>query len=378
MLRSSWSSMIAPVARNRKVATPSTRPTTPESKCPALAIMASSAAPVWPPTSPPSSSTIAPCAASRLNASPATAIATSSIGASEKTVKKAIAAPRLMARSFHHPASAVLNSPPMMRLGLAEWSLPPRHFGRSAIPATRAVAVNFVSSLRHRNSVLQLDEAATRMLQRRLDRKHHARLERKARIFGLIGIARSVREPRRFMTHQPNAVYKEVEVIGTSGFVHHLQPGLVNLGPDRTGLNSPHGSTLCHLDLGQHVFELGIRVALDGHAADITDIAVEIPTGINRHEFPVLPLLRRGGAIEALPRGDQAIFEEKTAIGLLTPQRIDDLLLGHAGAMPLNHGKHAVDDEVCRQPQLAQFIWRLAGAQSLQHQKRIDDLGVRE
>ena len=121
------------------------------------------------------------------------------------------------------------------------------------------------------------------------------------RIFGLIGIARSVREPRRFMTHQADAVYKEVEVIGISGFVHHLQPGLVNLGPDRTGLNSPHGSTLCRLDLGQHVFELGIRFALNGHAANITDIAVVIPTGINRHDFPVLPLLRRWGAIELWP-----------------------------------------------------------------------------
>src|SRR5829696_8206060 len=173
------------------------------------------------------------------------------------------------------------------------------------------------------------------------------------------------------MTHQADAVYKEVEVIGISGFVHHLQPGLVNLGPDRTGPNSPHGSTLCRL-------ELGIRFALNGHAADITDIAVVIPTGINRHDFPVLPLLRRWGAIEALARGDQAIFKDKTAIGLLTPQRIDYLLLGHAGAMPFNHGKHAVDDGVCREPQLAQFIWRLAGAQSLQHEKRIDDFGVRE
>jgi len=39
--------------------------------------------------------------------------------------KKAIAALRLMARSFHHPASAVLNSPPMMRRWTAEWLLPP-------------------------------------------------------------------------------------------------------------------------------------------------------------------------------------------------------------------------------------------------------------
>ena len=136
------------------------------------------------------------------------------------------------------------------------------------------------------------------------------------------------------MIYQADAVYKEVEAVGISGFVHHLQPGLVDLGPDRTGLDSPHGSTLCRLDLGQHVFEFGIRLALNGHAANITDITVVIPPGIDRHDFPVLPLLRRWGTIEALPRGDQAIFEDKTAIRLLTPQRIDHLLLGNAGAMP--------------------------------------------
>ena len=72
------------------------------------------------------------------------------------------------------------------------------------------------------------------------------------------------------MTYEVDAVYKEVEVIGISGFVHHLQPGLVNLGPDRTGLDSPHGSTLCRLDLGQHVFELGIRFALNGRGGDFS------------------------------------------------------------------------------------------------------------
>jgi hypothetical protein len=37
---------------------------------------------------------------------------------------------------------------------------------------------------------------------------------RTARIFGLVGIARYVREPRRFMTNQADAVNKEIEVIG--------------------------------------------------------------------------------------------------------------------------------------------------------------------
>src|SRR5215204_4256071 len=41
-------------------------------------------------------------------------MATSNIGASENTVKNAMAAPRLMARSFHHPTSAVLSSQPIL------------------------------------------------------------------------------------------------------------------------------------------------------------------------------------------------------------------------------------------------------------------------
>ncbi len=41
------------------------------------------------------------------------AIVTSNIGARENTVKNAIDAPRLIARSFHHPTSAVLRSAPI-------------------------------------------------------------------------------------------------------------------------------------------------------------------------------------------------------------------------------------------------------------------------
>jgi hypothetical protein len=49
---------------------------------------------------------MAPWVASRPNTSPAMAITASSIGASENTVKNAMAAPKLIARSFHHPIAA--------------------------------------------------------------------------------------------------------------------------------------------------------------------------------------------------------------------------------------------------------------------------------
>ena len=85
-------------------------PMMPEPTLLALTIMASSAEASLFPIRPPSSATMAPCAASRPKARPATAMAASSMGASEKTVKKAIEAPRLMARSFHQPANATFRS----------------------------------------------------------------------------------------------------------------------------------------------------------------------------------------------------------------------------------------------------------------------------
>ena len=71
--------------------------------------------------------------------------------------------------------------------------------------------------------------------------------------------------------------------------------------------------------------------------------------------------------IRTLARGDQAVFEDKPSISLLTPQRIHYFLLGHARAMTFDHRKHAVDHEVCREPQLQQLIRRLTSAQPLQH-----------
>ena len=113
MFRSSCSSTTAPVTSRRKVTIPIVVPTIPEPTLLALAIMVSSADASLVPMRPPSSPTMAPCAASRPKASPATAMAASSMGASENTVKKAMEAPRLMARSFHQPASATFRSRPV-------------------------------------------------------------------------------------------------------------------------------------------------------------------------------------------------------------------------------------------------------------------------
>ena len=51
------------------------------------------------------------------------------------------------------------------------------------------------------------------------------------------------------MAHQANAVHQEIDVVGVSGRVHHLQPRLVDLRAYSTGLDDLHGSALCRLDL---------------------------------------------------------------------------------------------------------------------------------
>src|SRR5215204_5721634 len=81
--------------------------------------------------------------------------------------------------AFYASRTASLPSAARFR---ATGSLPPWRFGGGAVPATRAVVKDIMTNLRHRDGVLQLDEAAARMLQRGLDRKHHARLERTAHL----------------------------------------------------------------------------------------------------------------------------------------------------------------------------------------------------
>ena len=86
-------------------------------------------------------------------------------------------------------------------------------------------------------------------------------------------------------------------------------------------LDRLHGGALDVLDLAQEVFELGIGLAVDGHAAEVADIAVIVAAGIEREDVAFLPFLLRRRAIEARSRGDQAIIEGEPAACFLAPQR---------------------------------------------------------
>ena len=62
------------------------------------------------------------------------------------------------------------------------------------------------------------------------------------------------------------------------------------------GLDRLHRRALNVLDLGQQILELGIRLALDRHAAEIADIAVIVAAGIEREDVAFAPIVCSDGA----------------------------------------------------------------------------------
>src|ERR1700727_3525573 len=70
-----------------------------------------------------------------------------------------------------------------------------RGAGAGAVPASPAIAEGLPALVGDRDRVLQLDEAATGMRDRRLDRDHHAGLKRQVPIKGRIGNWPWAREP---------------------------------------------------------------------------------------------------------------------------------------------------------------------------------------
>ena len=58
------------------------------------------------------------------------------------------------------------------------------------------------------------------------------------------------------------------------GFLHQRLGGGIDFAAHGAGAYRLHRRALDALDLGQQIVELGIRLALDRHAADVADIAV--------------------------------------------------------------------------------------------------------
>src|SRR5687767_7266969 len=72
------------------------------------------------------------------------------------------------------------------------------------VPPTALVSESFVTVLHDRYRVFELDEAALRMQQSRLDRDDHARLQRQVRVGRLVGHRTGARQARRLMGDEPH------------------------------------------------------------------------------------------------------------------------------------------------------------------------------
>ena len=143
-----------------------------------------------------------------------------------------------------------------------------------SIPAARALAVDLVARVGHHHGVLQLDEAARRMLERGLDRHHRADFQRNVGVVGRIRHRPVVGEPRRLVADHAHAVRQELDVVVVLRLHHQRLGGGIDLAAQRARAHRLERGALDAFDLGQQIVELGIRLALDRHAADVADIAV--------------------------------------------------------------------------------------------------------
>src|ERR1700761_6298435 len=89
------------------------------------------------------------------------------------------------------------------------------------VPAADAIAVNFKAGGRHDHRIFELDEAATRMLQRGLDRNDHAGLERPIGIVGIVRNRTGAGEPRCFVADKPHAMRQKLDMVVQLGFMEH-------------------------------------------------------------------------------------------------------------------------------------------------------------
>src|SRR5215475_2999086 len=85
--------------------------------------------------------------------------------------------------------------------------------GPTPIPAASALAVDIEADFCHHDRIFELDEAALGMLQRGLNRPHHAALERTRRVVSVVGHRAGAGEAWRLVTDQPHAVRQEMQVV---------------------------------------------------------------------------------------------------------------------------------------------------------------------
>ena len=250
------------------------------------------------------------------------------------------------------------------------------HSRSAAVPAAAAFAIDVAALVGDHDRVLELDESALGMRQRGLDRDHHAGLERPLGVVVVIGHRAGGGQPRRLVAHQPHAVGEEVHVVVVLGLAHQRVGRRVDLAAHGAGLDRLHRGALDGLDLGQHILELGVGLAVDRHAAEVADIAVIVAARVEREDVALVPLLLRRRTVEAGARGDQAIVEGQAAIGLFPPQRLGELPLGGSRTVVGDHRQHGIDHVLRGDAQLLELLRGLDRAQPLEHEQRVHDLAV--
>ena len=109
-------------------------------------------------------------------------------------------------------------------------------------------------------------------------------------------------------------------------------------GPDRLPRR-----LLDRLDLGEEILKLGVRLAQDGHPAEVADIALVVAAGVDRHRIALAPDLVGRRAVEAGAGGDQAILEGEVARHFLAAERLDHLELGGARTVSGDGREHRID-----------------------------------
>src|SRR5205085_12070983 len=114
------------------------------------------------------------------------------------------------------------------------------------------------------------------------------------------------------------------------------------------------------------------------HPAEISEVAVIVAAGIEREDVAFVPLLIRGRAIEARPRGNEAIVEDEPAARLLAPERLGQLVFGRARSMLGNHRQHGIDHTFGRDAQLLELRRALDRTQPLEHEYGVEQLASRE
>src|SRR5436190_15494505 len=200
--------------------------------------------------------------------------------------------PSALPRAAYAPSSSATPKTTAWRF---DGSLPGA--GPRAVPSATALAVDLEARIGDRHRVLELDEAALGVLQRGLDRDHHAGFERPRRVVGVV--THPGGQTRRLMAHQAHAVRQEVHVLGVPRLLDQRIAYAVDHRGHGAGLDRLHGGALDHLDLAQQVLELRIRLAEDGHAAEIADVAVIVGARVEGDDIALGELVVRRGAVEA-------------------------------------------------------------------------------